>query len=74
MFRCQGESLQSLRKGLLRALNLKAEPQLPAGRLDGLREQWRSTFSNIAHTAKDAVGKWDLKIHRNYFKSLIYPA
>nr|AYN77824.1 gonadal soma-derived factor [Scatophagus argus] len=53
--RCQGESLQSIRKGLLRSLNLQIEPQLPAGVLDGIREQWRSTFSNIAHRAKDAV-------------------
>lgn len=57
MSRCQGVCLQSLRKGLLRALNLQAEPQLPVGGLDGVREQWRSTFSNIAPRAKDAAGK-----------------
>ncbi|XP_070780882.1 gonadal somatic cell derived factor [Enoplosus armatus] len=51
--RCQRESLQSIRKGLLGALNLQTEPQLPAGGLDGIREQWRSTFSNIAHRTKD---------------------
>uniref|UniRef100_A0A8C2WJ66 TGF-beta family profile domain-containing protein n=1 Tax=Cyclopterus lumpus TaxID=8103 RepID=A0A8C2WJ66_CYCLU len=28
---CQGESLQSIRKGLLGSLNLPAEPRLPAG-------------------------------------------
>ncbi|XP_056289173.1 tyrosine-protein phosphatase non-receptor type 13 [Pseudoliparis swirei] len=33
--RCQGESLQSVRKGLLGALNLQAEPRLPAGGLGG---------------------------------------
>nr|AGA54135.1 gonadal soma derived factor 1 [Dicentrarchus labrax] len=53
--RCQGESLQSIRKSLLRGLNLQVEPQLPAGGLDGVREQWRSTFSNIADRAKDAA-------------------
>lgn len=74
MFRCQGESLQSLRKGLLRALNLQAEPQLPPGGLDGVREQWRSTFSNIAHRAKDPAGKWSPRIHTNYCRSLIFPA
>ncbi|XP_034402905.1 gonadal somatic cell derived factor [Cyclopterus lumpus] len=51
--RCQGESLQSIRKGLLGSLNLPAEPRLPAGGLDGVREQWRTTFSTIAHRAKD---------------------
>nr|AGA54136.1 gonadal soma derived factor 2 [Dicentrarchus labrax] len=53
--RFQGESLQSIRKGLLRGLNLQVEPQLPAGGLDGVREQWRSTFSNMAHRAKDSA-------------------
>ncbi|KAL7376098.1 hypothetical protein ABVT39_001019 [Epinephelus coioides] len=46
-------SLQSMRKGLLRALNLQAEPQLPVGGLDGVREQWRKTFRTLAHRAKD---------------------
>ncbi|XP_056279297.1 growth/differentiation factor 6-like [Pseudoliparis swirei] len=52
--RCQGESLESIRKGLLGALNLQAEPQLPAGGLDGVREQWR-TFIGTAHRAKDTA-------------------
>lgn len=56
MFRYQGESLQSIRKDLLSSLNLQVEPQLPAGGLDAVREQWRSTFSNIAHKAKDTAG------------------
>ncbi|KAF7653997.1 hypothetical protein LDENG_00075220 [Lucifuga dentata] len=50
--RCQGESLQSIRTGLLRALNLQVEPRLPMGRLDSIRDQWKSTFSAIAHKAK----------------------
>uniref|UniRef100_A0A8C9Z0R5 TGF-beta family profile domain-containing protein n=1 Tax=Sander lucioperca TaxID=283035 RepID=A0A8C9Z0R5_SANLU len=53
--RGQGGSLQSIRKGLLETLNLQAEPQLPAGGLDGVREQWRNTFSTVAHRAKDTV-------------------
>lgn len=59
MFRCHGESLRSIRKGLLRALNLQAEPQLPAGGLDSVREQWKSIFSTIPHRAKDAAGNWN---------------
>ncbi|GLD55470.1 growth/differentiation factor 6-B-like protein [Lates japonicus] len=53
--RCHGESLQSIRKALLRALNLRAEPQLPAGGLDAIRAQWQSTFSNILHRAEKAA-------------------
>ncbi|XP_070706386.1 gonadal somatic cell derived factor [Pempheris klunzingeri] len=53
--RCRGESLQSIRKGLLRALNLQTEPQLPAGSLDSVREQWKRNFGNITHRAKDAA-------------------
>ncbi|XP_037341332.2 gonadal somatic cell derived factor [Pungitius pungitius] len=51
---CQGGSLQSIGKALLGLLNLQAEPQLPAGGLDGIREQWRTTFSTIAGSARDA--------------------
>ncbi|XP_034565079.1 gonadal somatic cell derived factor [Notolabrus celidotus] len=53
--RCQGESLQSIRKGLLRALNLQIEPRLPNGGLDMVTEQWRANFSNIAHRPRDAA-------------------
>lgn len=53
--------MQSIRKGLLGAFNLQVEPQLPAGGLERVREQWRSTFSNIAHRAMDAAGKWNTK-------------
>ncbi|KAK5852158.1 hypothetical protein PBY51_023651 [Eleginops maclovinus] len=51
--RCSGVSLQSIRKRLLDGLNLQAEPQLPAGGLDGIGEQWRTTFGSIAHRVKD---------------------
>ncbi|XP_071321558.1 gonadal somatic cell derived factor isoform X2 [Trachinotus anak] len=50
--RCHAESLQSIRKGLLRALNLQAEPWLPAGGLDTVREKWQRTFSPTSHRAK----------------------
>ncbi|XP_028274033.1 bone morphogenetic protein 7-like [Parambassis ranga] len=55
--RCQGESWQSIRKGLLQALNMQTEPQLPAGVLDSIREQWKRTFSSTSHrdTAAAAV-------------------
>ncbi|XP_045922372.1 gonadal somatic cell derived factor [Micropterus dolomieu] len=51
--RCQHESLQSIRKSLLGALNLQTEPQLPAGGLEGVRKQWWSAFSSNAHRAMD---------------------
>ncbi|XP_006789153.1 gonadal somatic cell derived factor isoform X1 [Neolamprologus brichardi] len=50
--RCQGESWQSIKKNLLGVLSLQTEPQLPAGALDSVREQWNRTFSIISHTAK----------------------
>ncbi|XP_074473846.1 gonadal somatic cell derived factor [Sebastes fasciatus] len=53
--RCQGGSLQSIRKGLLGALNLQIEPRLPHGGLDRVREQWRTTYGTIAHTARDTA-------------------
>ncbi|XP_062290788.1 gonadal somatic cell derived factor [Scomber scombrus] len=53
--RCQGESLQSIRKGLLGGLNLQAEPLLPAGGLDSIRKQWKSSFSTIAQSALDTA-------------------
>ncbi|XP_035463213.2 gonadal somatic cell derived factor [Scophthalmus maximus] len=53
--RCHGESLQSIRKSLLSALNLRAEPRLPAGELDAVRGLWQSTFSVISQTDKDSA-------------------
>ncbi|XP_020514502.2 bone morphogenetic protein 6 [Labrus bergylta] len=53
--RCQGESLQSIKKGLLTALNLQIEPRLPVAGLDRVTEQWRRTFRNIEHRARDAA-------------------
>ncbi|TKS84334.1 Growth/differentiation factor 6 [Collichthys lucidus] len=59
MSRCQVESLQSIRKVLLRALNLQVEPQLPASGLDRFREQWSGNFIDAdrkaKHTAVPAV-------------------
>nr|XP_019937360.1 PREDICTED: bone morphogenetic protein 5-like [Paralichthys olivaceus] len=56
--RCHGESLQSIRKSLLRALNLEAEPRLPAGGLHAVREQWKSTISHRANVAAAAAAPY----------------
>ncbi|XP_058473955.1 gonadal somatic cell derived factor [Solea solea] len=50
--RCQGESLESIRKSLLKALNLQTEPRLPAGGLDTIREQWQRTFATMSQRAE----------------------
>ncbi|XP_062269609.1 bone morphogenetic protein 6-like [Platichthys flesus] len=52
---CHGESLESIRKSLLRALNLEAEPRLPAGGLHAIREQWQRTTSHRAKVAAAAA-------------------
>ncbi|XP_022066696.1 gonadal somatic cell derived factor [Acanthochromis polyacanthus] len=49
--RCQSDSLQAVRKNLLAGLNLQTEPQLPAGVLDSVREQWSKMFSPVSHRA-----------------------
>uniref|UniRef100_A0A673AXM8 TGF-beta family profile domain-containing protein n=1 Tax=Sphaeramia orbicularis TaxID=375764 RepID=A0A673AXM8_9TELE len=54
--RCQGESLQSVRKRLLRDLSLQTEPQLPSGALDGVRKQWKSAFRAAVEQSHDAAG------------------
>uniref|UniRef100_A0A3P9N646 Growth/differentiation factor 7-like n=1 Tax=Poecilia reticulata TaxID=8081 RepID=A0A3P9N646_POERE len=58
--RCKDESLQSIRKGLLRALNLQAEPQLPAGGIDSVREQWQRTIAatdySVSHDSGNRTG------------------
>ncbi|XP_008291972.1 nodal homolog 4-A-like [Stegastes partitus] len=53
--RCQGESLQSIRKMLLAALNMQTEPQLPVDVLDSVREQWRRTFAAVSHRATHTI-------------------
>ncbi|XP_037547695.1 growth/differentiation factor 6-A-like [Nematolebias whitei] len=53
--RCPEESLQSIRKSLLGALNIQTEPQLPAGFLDGIREQWQRTLGTNSQSAKDTT-------------------
>uniref|UniRef100_A0A673B1F0 TGF-beta family profile domain-containing protein n=1 Tax=Sphaeramia orbicularis TaxID=375764 RepID=A0A673B1F0_9TELE len=57
--RCQGESLQSVRKRLLRDLSLQTEPQLPSGALDGVRKQWKSAFRAAVEQSHDAAGTSD---------------
>ncbi|KAM8742911.1 uncharacterized protein AB9X84_017405 [Acanthopagrus schlegelii] len=46
--RCQGESLESIKKALLSSLSLQVEPQLRAGGLNAVREQWTRIYSDIA--------------------------
>ncbi|XP_032425160.1 growth/differentiation factor 6-like isoform X1 [Xiphophorus hellerii] len=60
--RCKDESLQSVRKGLLRALNLQAEPQLPAGGIDSIREQWQRTIGFIPQAAKKTAPATDYSV------------
>ncbi|XP_060896305.1 bone morphogenetic protein 6-like [Labrus mixtus] len=60
--RCEGESLQSIRKGLLRALNLQIEPRLPVAGLDRVTEQWRRTFRNAEHRARDSNSLYSLSL------------
>ncbi|XP_047439431.1 bone morphogenetic protein 5-like [Mugil cephalus] len=50
---CQGESWLSVRKDLLKALNMQTEPRLPAGGLAGVRDQWKRTSSAIFHRASE---------------------
>lgn len=62
MFRCQREPLQSIRKSLLGKLNLKSEPQLPAGGLDPIMKQWRTTFNDTPRKAENSAGKYNPQI------------
>ncbi|CAL8386793.1 unnamed protein product [Boreogadus saida] len=54
--RCQRAALPSIRRNLLKALNLRAEPQLPIGQLEAIRAQWKKTFSAIGHSSKGTTG------------------
>uniref|UniRef100_A0A3B3ZCR5 TGF-beta family profile domain-containing protein n=1 Tax=Periophthalmus magnuspinnatus TaxID=409849 RepID=A0A3B3ZCR5_9GOBI len=47
----QSVSLQSIKKELLKSLNLQAEPQVPVGLLDSVQEQWKQAFSALSRTA-----------------------
>ncbi|XP_061657050.1 gonadal somatic cell derived factor [Syngnathoides biaculeatus] len=49
--RYHGESLQSIRKELLSALNLQTEPRLP----EGAGEQWRGTAGRLQAAAASSV-------------------
>lgn len=46
---CHGMSLQSIKNDLLKSLNLQAEPQVPQGLVDNIREQWKQAFSALSH-------------------------
>ncbi|MEQ2219867.1 hypothetical protein XENOCAPTIV_026279 [Xenoophorus captivus] len=60
--RCQNESLQSIRKGLLRALSMQTEPQLPAGAIESVREQWQRTFSIFPQSVKNTAAPTDYSV------------
>lgn len=45
--RCNVPSLQSIRKHLLNALNLQAEPRLPAGGVERVRELWLRVAGSV---------------------------
>uniref|UniRef100_A0A8C6T0N8 TGF-beta family profile domain-containing protein n=1 Tax=Neogobius melanostomus TaxID=47308 RepID=A0A8C6T0N8_9GOBI len=53
---CHGVSLQTIKRDLLKSLNLQTEPQVPMGLLDSVHEQWKMAFSvsNQAHVAHSA--------------------
>ncbi|XP_061733209.1 gonadal somatic cell derived factor [Nerophis ophidion] len=56
--KCHGVSLQSIRKGLLAALNLQVEPRLPEGAI----EQWSSTAERmkaLTVSSRDTVSAHD---------------
>uniref|UniRef100_A0A8C6SZL3 TGF-beta family profile domain-containing protein n=1 Tax=Neogobius melanostomus TaxID=47308 RepID=A0A8C6SZL3_9GOBI len=64
---CHGVSLQTIKRDLLKSLNLQTEPQVPMGLLDSVHEQWKMAFSvsnqahevllvNVAHSASVSDG------------------
>ncbi|KAK7896514.1 hypothetical protein WMY93_021839 [Mugilogobius chulae] len=52
---CQSLSLQSIKKELLKSLNLQAEPQVPVGLLDSVQEQWKRAFSSLSEGSEVSV-------------------
>ncbi|XP_077353399.1 bone morphogenetic protein 7-like [Festucalex cinctus] len=53
--RCYGESLESIRKELLAALNLQAEPRLP----EGAMKQWSGTAERLKPVAVSSASSSD---------------
>uniref|UniRef100_A0A8C6UG10 TGF-beta family profile domain-containing protein n=1 Tax=Neogobius melanostomus TaxID=47308 RepID=A0A8C6UG10_9GOBI len=62
---CHGVSLQTIKRDLLKSLNLQTEPQVPVGLLHSVHEQWKMAFSalsnqahgsEVAHTASVSDG------------------
>uniref|UniRef100_A0A8C6S6T3 TGF-beta family profile domain-containing protein n=1 Tax=Neogobius melanostomus TaxID=47308 RepID=A0A8C6S6T3_9GOBI len=51
---CHGVSLQTIKRDLLKSLNLQTEPQVPVGLLDSVHEQWKMAF--MAHSASVSDG------------------
>uniref|UniRef100_A0A8C6WEB5 TGF-beta family profile domain-containing protein n=1 Tax=Neogobius melanostomus TaxID=47308 RepID=A0A8C6WEB5_9GOBI len=48
---CHGVSLQTIKRDLLKSLNLQTEPQVPVGLLDSVHEQWKMAFSALSNQA-----------------------
>ncbi|XP_061589258.1 bone morphogenetic protein 6-like [Cololabis saira] len=46
--RCQDQSLETIRKSLLGALNLQTEPRIPVGMVDRIRVQWQISLSAMS--------------------------
>ncbi|KAJ3605429.1 hypothetical protein NHX12_027476 [Muraenolepis orangiensis] len=53
---CHRDALPSIRRSLLGALNLQAEPQLPKGQLAAIREQFKNTFRAIGQRSMGTTG------------------
>ncbi|XP_030623808.1 gonadal somatic cell derived factor [Chanos chanos] len=53
--RCNGESLQSIRKTMLEALNLQREPQLSIKGMTQLRDQWKAAFKATGHVSPPSL-------------------
>ncbi|XP_072310852.1 gonadal somatic cell derived factor [Eucyclogobius newberryi] len=48
---CHSVSLESIKKDILKSLNLQAEPQVPVGLLDTVQEQWKTAFGATSNEA-----------------------
>ncbi|XP_066566998.1 gonadal somatic cell derived factor isoform X2 [Amia ocellicauda] len=56
MTSCKGESLQSIKDKLLRALNLEWEPRVNQDVMSQLRDTWKTSFNLMHHNSKTPAG------------------
>uniref|UniRef100_A0A8C6UK49 TGF-beta family profile domain-containing protein n=1 Tax=Neogobius melanostomus TaxID=47308 RepID=A0A8C6UK49_9GOBI len=54
---CHGVSLQTIKRDLLKSLNLQTEPQVPVGLLHSVHEQWKMAFSALSNQAHGSEAK-----------------